>query len=123
MGQDMGDLALREPPLKLRVVPVEAVDDDGAEGDAGGARLLDEVDGDLRLGAKARIVRAAAEPRRRRVGREVQRIVHPPIGPEGGDRDGAVVDLAERAERPPADVFGGRAVLPVAGVVEHEHAA
>jgi hypothetical protein len=87
------------------------------------ARLLDGVDGDLRLGAKARIVRAATESRRRRVGREVQRIMHPPIGPEGGDRDDAVVDLAERAEILPADVFGGRAVLLIAGVIEHEHAA
>src|SRR3712207_5109924 len=77
MGQDIGDLALREPPLEFRVVSVEAVDDDGAEGDAGGARLLDEVDGDLRLGAKARILRASGEARCRRVGSDVQRVVHP----------------------------------------------
>jgi hypothetical protein len=31
--------------------------------------------------------------------------------------------LADRAEVLPGDMRGGRAVLPIAGVVEHEHAA
>ena len=42
MGQDIGDLALGEQGLELRVVPIEAVDDDGAERDLGRARLLQE---------------------------------------------------------------------------------
>src|SRR3712207_8335426 len=48
---------------------LEAVGDDGAEGDAGSARPLDEIEGDLRLGAKARILRASCEARGQRVGR------------------------------------------------------
>jgi hypothetical protein len=123
MGQDIGDPALHEQPLELNVVSVEAVGDDGTERDAGGARLLDESDGDLRLGAKARILRASGEARDQRVGSDVQGIVHSPVGPEGGDGDDAIVDLADRAEIVPADMRRGGAVLPTAGVVEHQHAA
>src|SRR5207247_6784191 len=115
--QHVVDLRRPQRRTKALVVAVEAVRDDRTEADARLPGRVDQLNGQLRLGPKRRIARALREPGRRGIGDEVDGPVDPLVGPQAGDADDAVVDLAHRPQILAGDVVGVAAVFSVAAVV------
>jgi hypothetical protein len=105
------------------VIAIEAVRHDGFKRNASRMRLLDERQGDLRLGTEGWVLLAQRQPRLGRVGLRVQRPVAALVGPQRRHGYDPVVDLAARANVLACHVRRGMAVLAVARVVKYEHAA
>ena len=120
--EDIADLELGQPHAKGRVFPVERVGHHGAEGPVLCYRALHELQRNLGLGAEGRVGLAAGKPVRRRVGFDIERIVHALVGPQAGHGDHAVVGFAEIGEILSTDVGGLVAVFAVTGLVNDQHA-
>ena len=86
---------LSQPTPQTAILPVEGVSHHRAERPAFLERLLDELQGDCELGAKVRIVLAFSKVALRSVRLDLQWVIHPLIGPQAGDGNHPVVDLAQ----------------------------
>jgi len=80
------------------MLAIEAVGDHGAQGDASSPCGQDQLQGELRLGAKRRMLFAACPAGRGRLGPHVSRVRDPFIGPQAGHRHDAIRRLAEGAQ-------------------------
>ena len=106
---------------ELHVVAVEAVGHRRPEGHPRLLRSGDQPQGDGGLGPEGGVSAPPREARRGGGGLDVQRGVHPLVGPQAGHGHDAVVHLADAPEVLPGDVRGLGAVLAVAGVVQDQH--
>ena len=86
---------LSQPTPQTTILPVEGVSHHRTERPAFLERFLDEVQGDFELGAKVRIVLAFGKVALRSVRLDLQWVIHPLIGPQAGDGNDSVVDLAQ----------------------------
>jgi hypothetical protein len=111
-----------QPLLERQAVPVGAVGHHRPERHPGRAGGRDELHGQLGLGPEGRVRRPPGQAPGRRVGRDVQGVVHPLVRPQAGHRHDPVVQLAHRAQVLPAGVGGVGPRLAVAGVVDDQHA-
>jgi hypothetical protein len=80
------------------------------------------VSASCRLGMKCRILFAVFEAVGRRIGKHMQRIVMLLVGPQGGHRDNAIVELADRAQILTPYMIGCRSLFAVPGVVQYQYA-
>ena len=71
---------------------------------------------------EGRILFALFEALARRIGQHMQWIIMLLVGPQGGYRDNAIVELADRAQLLTTDMIGCRSLRAVPGVVQHRYA-
>lgn len=108
--------------MKGLIFTVEGIGHDRPEGPLLVHRALEQFDGDLRLGAEVGVSFAVRKPVRWRVGLKRKRVVDLFVGPATGDRNDAIVSLAEIGQLLPPNMGGLGAILAVATLVNHEDA-
>jgi len=97
--QHVAHLEVAQPLAHAAVLPIEGVSHHRPKGEPRLERPPHQLHSQLELGAEGRIAIALDKVMSRRVGFEVDRIVHPLIGPQARHRHHAVVDLAKGFER------------------------
>lgn len=103
------------------VLTIEAVGNDGTEGNAGLDCLLDELDRNRQLGPEVRIGLALREVVGGRVGLDVEWVVQVLVGPETGHAHHPGIDLPQIGQILLADVCRLAPPLPIAVLIDHQH--
>src|ERR1700680_4479137 len=83
--------------------------------------LLDELQGDLEFGTKVWIVLAFCKIALRGVRLNLQRVIHLLVGPQAGDRNHPVVDLAQIPQVLTPHMSRLVTIFPVPGLIDDQH--
>jgi hypothetical protein len=103
------------------MVAVQTIGDDRLERPGLCPRLVDQLQRDLRFGAKGGIGLALGEPPLRRVRLDGQRIIEALVRPETADRDHAILDLAPVPQVLPSHMGRLGPIFAIAGFIDDEH--